>query len=949
MRFVRPSFWPLCVALFSLLLATGAWAQGTTGTLKGETVDQGDSPMAGVALKLASTVLLGVREVVTGADGTFRFPALPPGNYQLSAEKEGFKTVIRSNLEIRLGATPSVKIVMEIPEVGETVEVIDQRPVVDTETNANSLSLSGDFLSDLPTGRSFQDVLQFLPGVTGGGNPNINGGTDQQNQYYLDGTSTTDPVTGTFSLNFNFDAIQSIEVITSGYDARFNQGLGGTVNIVTKSGGNTFEGDVNAYYETSALQSRGDPYYGYTTPSGREPIDVYASLGGPIVKVRFWFFLSGSFNRVSGRYASLYANGRDLGLFPLVPEIWTSGYFLGKLTAQPVARNKLTFELRADPTMIENIDQSLAILPEAEELWKQGGFSASLQHELQIGGRAVLTTTGQYQYSTIRVTPMLWKECEDRSAIGFCNDPEKQVSQISGWNYGLTHGSSGSFNLDRRHRISVHTDLEISIDRLLGSHTLYLGVDYSPTWTRQDWGYINGQILFKDPVDQDGDGIPNAIPEVSDLASYENVARYVIVNDETDRSDGHAITAYVQDRWVPTRGLAINFGGRFLKSILQNNQLDAVIDTNGVSFGVGVSWDPFRDGKTALKANYAQIVDPGLLSLSSYLNRSKFGYELYNWEADQQKWSEEPSESSSPSANIKHPDFEPLRSHEILVQVIRQIGRDMSAQADFLYRRQTNSWEDDEVNLIWNQAGDDIVGTRDSSTSAVYRLRTPQDAVRQYYSFTLSVKKELSDNFGLVGSYTYSRAYSNTTSGRVDGSGDGSSSTQQIGISGDFDNPTQRYVEDGIASYDRPHVFKLSAKYDNPNTWKVGSDVSIGYALGGVLSFQGGEPYDRLAYNLRERGYSNYIYKRGTQGRLPPSANIDLRGALTVTIKGNQIDFIAQVFNLLNSRDIAYVDQRARNELGKVPEVGGGRGPTFGYPGGRYGGRQFEFGVRFRL
>ena len=74
--------------------------------------------------------------------------------------------------------------VMELPEVGETVEVIDRRPVIDTEQATNSMTLGSDFLKNLPSGRSFKDAVQFLPGVTGGSNPNINGGT-------LSRTSTT--------------------------------------------------------------------------------------------------------------------------------------------------------------------------------------------------------------------------------------------------------------------------------------------------------------------------------------------------------------------------------------------------------------------------------------------------------------------------------------------------------------------------------------------------------------------------------------------------------------------------------------------------------------------------------------------------------------------------------------------------------------------------------------
>tara|TARA_B100000029_G_scaffold490427_1_gene549445 strand:+ start:51 stop:542 length:492 start_codon:yes stop_codon:yes gene_type:complete len=161
-----------------------------------------------------------------------------------------------------------------------------------------------------------------------------------------------------------------------------------------------------------------------------------------------------------------------------------------------------------------------------------------------------------------------------------------------------------------------------------------------------------------------------------------------------------------------------------------------------------------------------------------------------------------------------------------------------------------------------------------------------------------------------------------------------------------MDNPTQRYYEDGIAGADQPHVFKISAAYDNSNVWKLSEKASMGYSLGGVVDFRSGPPLDRLQYNLWTQSFSNYVYKRGTRERLPAYVGIDLRGSLALSIAGARVDLIVQVFNLLNSLDITSADPRAVDSNG-IPILGSRGGSLFAAPSSYQFPRRFEFGLRF--
>jgi hypothetical protein len=927
--------------LLAFLLPSAAFGQTTTGSVRGEIIDQSDEPMAGVKLTLTGENLIGgAKTLTTGDDGRFRFLGLPPGEYRMDAEKEGFKTIIRTNLQVSMGKDVKVRLVMEIPEVGETVEVIDRRPVVDTEQTAQSITFNTEFLQNLPTGRSFQDVVQFLPGVTGGANPNINGGTLQSNQYYLDGTNTTDPVTGTFSLNFNYDAIEDLEVITAGYDARYNQGLGGTINIVTKSGGNTFEGDFSGYYQTTAFQAKGGEYAPVVNPGQFNLAQIYASLGGPIVKDRLWFYLSYNFSHQTVFAAPRADIGRDYGLYPQTPMRRNFHGILVKLTAQPFARHKLTFTFRADPGSIRNLTQSAIVIPEAERLWRQGGFSTVVEHQATLGGWGVLTTTVNYQYSTIASQPMLWLTCEERAANGICVDADKQVSAVWGETNGLNHGSYGIYDFDRRHRFSVNVGFEANVDRLLGSHSIAAGVNVEPIWTRRVFGYVNNTVFVKEPLDANNNGTNLETAEVSDLDSYDNRQRFLIANNHNDNQGGFTGRAYLQDRWVPTRGLTIRLGASFILARLNNNRSQSVINTSAFSWGPSLSWDPMRDGKTAIIVSFAQLVDPGILSLSAFLNDQSFNFESFNWEAGQKRWAESPTRAQTPANDIQHTDLVPARSNEILVRASREIARDMSAEVSFLYRRFTNSWEDDEVNLIWNEDGTDAVGFRNGSNGQVYRLRTPQDGKRNYYAFTLLVRKQLSDNLELFGSYTFSRLVANTA---------GRAASDRLGISGDFDNPTQRFEEDGIAGFDQPHVLRLLVTYNNPNVWKVAENFSIGYAFGASFEIASGVPLNRLKWNDYNQAYANYVLRRGTAERLPAVSTLDLRASLALSIAGTEVDIVVQAFNLLNSTEVVAASQQAIGPDDQVVELGGGRGPAYGLPIAYQSGRTFEVGLRFHF
>ncbi len=914
-------------ALFSLLLvpATYARAQATSGMIKGEVVTTDDVPIVEALVRIESSSLMGIRQASTDDSGRFRFPNLPPGPYTLTCEKEGYKTIIRRGLVVETGRTVNLKLVMDLPEMGETVEIIDRRPTVDTEQTEIGETLSSEFLGELPTGRSYQEVIQFLPGVTGGSNPNVHGATSRSNQYYVDGVNTTDVVTNTFSMNFNFDAIQDIQVVTGSFDAKYGQALGGIISITTKSGGNRFEGDFYAEYNTTALQSH-DRYIAEDIQEV-EAVELAAYVGGPIVKDHLWFAIAYQLSQTDSLNLPALDVNRDLARFPVLPGKWRSHYIFGKLTWQISYTNKLAISFNTTPTKYMNATQSIYVLPEAETDWYQGGWFINADWDWTPTAFTLFEAQAYYQKSYIRVVPMQWRDCQDWGDDRACLDADKNITPVWPWGSGFYHGSDGTYYNDHRHNFTASADFAAFAD-FLGSHQIGAGVDLTWAWTDFQSEYVNDEVIWASPPDHNGDGLYDEA-ELNDLENYDPQQRAVVINQDPYRMTGRKIGAYLQDVWKPWDNVTFRLGLRYDHGLMRNNQDAAILDFHNFSPRAYFSWDPANDRKTRIHGGYGKFIDSGYLAVSGFVNRTQFGAEYYDYDSANHRWNTDGSRAATPSSDIMHYDVVPANTDEFTIGFEREIQKDLAADLTYFHRDYHNWYEDDEVNIIWNGEGTNAVGFRTGQDTWFYRLRTPAQGYRKYDAVMFSVRKNLSDNLQLYASYTWSRVRGNTS-----------------GLfSGDFDQPMQGWYEDGILGIDRPHVIKMQGTYDNPGRIKVTERFSIGYGFGFVFSLQSGYPYNKMYYNDYWQGVSDLRSRRGSEYRLPASSSLDLRGSLKFTIVATQIDLVINIDNLLNSREILAVYQTATDENGDI-YVDDEGDSLFAKPLIRQFPRQVRFGLR---
>jgi hypothetical protein len=873
----------LTICLLGLLVAFlalpgTAYASATAGQIKGQVLDDSGLAIPDALVTLSSPSLIGGSQQRTSdADGEFTFVELPPGSdYKLLAQKQGFGAVTKEGVIVSLGRTTNVTVEMKYG--GETVVVEEQKKTIDTESASHGSTLTKDFLSRIPSGRSYQDVVTQAAGVTGGGgNPNSAGAASNENTFMLDGINITDPVTGTFSVNFNFDAIEEIQVITGGYDPEYGESLGAVVSVVTKSGGNTLEIIANGFYRNLNWGPKMDSRWssdGYEiAPTGfdssGQTVQVGLTISGPIVKDRVWFLGSYEYDR------TLYSNvGVEL------PRDYDGHYFFGKLTAQPTSAHRFTVQLQADPTTIDNIAQYSTVFSDAQGRQAQGGYTTSVKWNWFINPEANLETTVSYQKSFIEVATV---PCTHDKTTGYnpCDpdEPENYTDFETPGRVGLygayDDDNYGQYYFDDRFRVFGESKLSLLQVDFLGKHDFKAGVETNFLSWDQVQGY-NGNLLYYDLYENPFD--PNTLKnfywiEVSGPYQYH--------------ATGFHLGAFVQDVWKPIQNLTFRYGVRYDRAVQRNDADVPVIDVGIFGPRAYAVWDPFNNEKTKIYGGYGRFNDAGRLSVASYLSQSGLGQKLFvgeyfsNYTSDTvQNAGDYTTENTTQiwdNTTVPHSD-------EFSLGAQREIIPDLAAGVQFTGKFTRNVYVLDETNLLYDQDGYGLIGSGNGTLDVLYRLRTPAIALRDYYQTDISLQRQWAKRWLMLATYSYV-----VSRGRV----------QNSLTSAALANPAQVDLYYGNLGTDIRHQVKLSAAWDIPNDpWTTTLGMS-GYYLSG-------SPYSRYYYspsgNLTTGDYALLKERLGTYTRSSPYWQVSILVEQDIPVRKGKLSGTLQVDNVTNNR-----------------------------------------------
>jgi hypothetical protein len=241
----------------ALVILPCAFAQENTTGLEGVVKDPSGAVVPRASVEVSGPALLGVRKVTTDSSGSYHITAIPPGTYTLTVVATGFRTYKQTGIELGVGRLPNIDVQLLVGAVAETVEVSSRAPVVDVTQSKVATTVEKEVLEDIPKGRSFQSVIQFAPGARQEplqGTTNgfqIDGASDSENVYLIDGVNTTNIQNGGVGKAFQMDFVQEVQVKTSSFEAEYGGALGGVINVVPARGSNAVHGDIMTYLQSN--------------------------------------------------------------------------------------------------------------------------------------------------------------------------------------------------------------------------------------------------------------------------------------------------------------------------------------------------------------------------------------------------------------------------------------------------------------------------------------------------------------------------------------------------------------------------------------------------------------------------------------------------------------------------------------------------------------------------
>jgi hypothetical protein len=893
--------------LIVLMLAgapVSAEAQEQRGSIEGIVRDASGGVLPGVAIEARSPSMAGVQSTVTDTGGQYRFPALPPGRYGVTATLQGFRTATSSDVRLELGQVLKIDLAMDVEGVAETVKVTGESPLIDVKQNVAGANVQAEIIERIPKGRDFAAVVTSAPGITSEARNRgiqIDGASGADNRFLIDGVDTTNLLNGTSGKTLPVDFVDTVQAKASGYAAEYRASLGGVISAITKSGGNQYHGNAGIYYTSDNLQGdvrqtlRLSPTNQNVAEYVTTPVDDYSSpepifdIGGPVLRDRVWFFVGYNPSWTERTRTVLFNSTRQTGTFSQKPITSLLNYNVtGQIThnlrgrfAASNQRDKGGYALPASgPAGVSTANPALfpsVVRRDASNDSYSGVLDWVVNNRTYVN---VTTTRFKVDQHDVGTFSDALRHTFQASNFQFTNIPAP-LQNVSGF---ADNPSSSRFVRGGLSRFNFNADVT-RYANWRGQHTFKGGFQVERIVDDTLSGEQAATVqLFWDQSYALNDG-----RRIRGTYGYYNVVRFVTIGDIESNNVG----LFAQDAWTLNRKLTLNLGIRSESEDVPSYRPD----NPGVHFNfsdkiaprAGFAYDVRGDSQWKLYGSWGVFYDLMKLTIGRVMfggdNWVNYYYTLddFNWPAiscgDGAPGSGCPGTfitqfdfrpvANNPTHQLVDPDLKPARSQELTFGIDHELTRTMSVGVRYAHK-----WVDYAIEAVCNftPSGEEDCGVNNpgfGSELGTYPLgRTnpaQPPAKRDYDGVELRLRKRLANRWSADVSYLYSYLRGNwsgiASSDEAVGSLQPNSGRSFNLLYYSFD--AQGNITYGRQGTDRPHQFKAQGTYDLPWGTMIGVNALV----------ESGIPRSTI---MSQKNINFFPYGRGDLGRTPTFSQVDL-------------------------------------------------------------------------
>lgn len=996
-----------------LFLASLSVAQELqSGSIRGRVVDDTGQALPGVSITISGPALMGKVTAVTNADGMFRAPSVTPGSgYEIKAELSGFETTVQAGIIVNLNKTITIEITMKPSTIQQEVTITAATPTVDVVKSSTSQTITSDVLASLPLSRSVGAVIAMAPGAVGG---SVHGDGRGEVGAVMDGIQMTEPDVGGVALGGDvgiaWDMVEEAEVVTAGATAQYFNSTSGLTNVLMKSGGNKFSGEASVYYTDDNLSQIHIPEADLQALNLAKPsIPVYSldasfALGGPVIKDKVWFMTE--FRMINSKYTGDFRptviNGKAYDNYDR-----TFPNYVGFL--------KLSAQLSKNVRASAMGHYSVQDVPYYYSGW--GLTNEANKNNKPIRFNYAATVSWTINSSTIldlRAGGLYFKWNGNNTAEANPDGPHF-YDDFTGYSWGNT----GATEYTYKPKANVSLTATKFMDNVLGgTHEIKAGLEWERN--RGEWGFYMKQPLFWTYYDGSPYYWAAQNGGETDPVYGDGLLEYAVMGGTEGSGAEIGITSriggFIQDSfsikrltvnvglradhmkaWSPGRSkgattdpVALAIGETYFEPIYGMNPYDEVSYANWdnafpyglfLSPRVGLTYDLFGKGKTALKASFSR--QPESFPTGTFSSMYPLTWRSFSWnwwdnnhngtpdlpgiDEYQEAWGDTPlAMVSTAYLDAIDPDVKVPYVDEITVGLEHELVKNLRVSARYIHKNRQNILG----SVLWDKASDRYWYSHDLApewwvpfTTTVpatgsypaqdvtmyflsndapdqfHRLTNIPEAVFKYDTVEISFDKRLAQNWQLGGSVNFTKSKGNYPM-----------SYASWGSQGVFSSANAFVNSYGDMPYGRPLVIKLYGTFILPYDFMFSFFYthSDGSPWGRTVTVQPPAAW-AAAHNVSRTGYSIYVNSPGTYWN-EASDNIDLRLGKDLRLGPGSLGAYVNIFNLLG----AYTLTVAKNPGGTwrpADENATDGTYTAGSTGlrGFSGSRQFRFSLSYKF